>query len=782
MGMKKMFKSLFNGSDLKYRKLILFVSVIVITCFILAQGTFAAEQTSKQGLNKTKNVISYQKYPITNDNQNKVDPWLLNKFKNRLKISTNNTNFRTRELGLKSLPTVWQGGLPSTGNVKVLVLLVDFPDYPHSSSETVELAQSKFFGDGNPNNYPYESLKNYYLRSSYGKLNINGTVLGWYTAQHNRDYYKDKGSSGREDVLMEVLSYYNTLGHDFSQYDNDNNGKLDAIYVKWTGPDTGWSTFFWACQSNFRYNPTFSVDGKKLNKYIWSWFTNEKYGDKSDSIRTDIHETGHILGLPDYYDYKAGVGPDGGVGKLDMMDGNWGDHNCFSKFLLGWIDPTVISSGQQLINLHPTGSWPEAVIIMTNATLNPFQEFFMVQYRKKVLNDTTYPTNGLLIWHIDGRLKADGSNFLYDNSYTDHKLLRLMEADGLEEIEKNVKANVGDFYVSPNTFSKFTNPNSDNYNSQTTGVRVDNISTSGNTISARFGFYYDLYGLSNPLNNQELEWNSTGTTNPYTGSPSVWQKYILNDEYVQSGPIYYNGKSELSTVVNQPGTLKFWWAVSSQDNYDTLTFYDNEDPIYTISGEHWYLDQITYNISTPGQHILSWRYAKNDDFIVGFYDCGLLDKVEWTPDENTPPLVSIDPITGFYNSDQTITLTMNEPGNIYYTLNGSTPTLDSNLYTGPFNITSNTNLMILAQDLAGNLSYYTEHYLFDKKSPTASSTPQSGTYFTDQLVRLTMDEEGSIYYTTNGLNPNTNSNLYTGPISITSTTTLKYIALDLARN
>ncbi len=62
---------------------------------------------------------------------------------------------------------------------------------------------------------------------------------------------------------------------------------------------------------------------------------------------------------------------------------------------------------------------------------NQFGEFFMIQNRYRTGNDTPYPSNGLLIWHVDARLDPSGTNFLYNNSYTEHKLLRLMEADGL---------------------------------------------------------------------------------------------------------------------------------------------------------------------------------------------------------------------------------------------------------------------------------------------------------------------------------------------------------------
>jgi hypothetical protein len=81
-------------------------------------------------------------------------------------------------------------GLPPTGTQKVLVILVDFPDQPHGPNDTVADVQNKFFGDGDASQHPYESLRNFYQRSSYGQLTIQGNVLGWYRAQHDRSYYQ----------------------------------------------------------------------------------------------------------------------------------------------------------------------------------------------------------------------------------------------------------------------------------------------------------------------------------------------------------------------------------------------------------------------------------------------------------------------------------------------------------------------------------------------------------------------------------------------------------------
>ena len=45
-----------------------------------------------------------------------------------------------------------------------------------------------------------------------------------------------------------------------------------------------------------------------------------------------------------------------------------------------------------------------------------------------------------------------------------------------------------------------------------------------------------------------------------------------------------------------------------------------------------------------------------------------------------------------------------------------------------------------------------------------------------------MSEAGTIYYTRNGSIPTTTSTKYTGPITISSTTTLRWVAVDLAGN
>lgn len=420
-------------------------------------------------------------------------PHLVSHFKARLQRLALETQGKTEtEINqvMASSPLI-KGGLPARGTVKVLAILIAFDDFaPSNSAENIS---QKLFGDGDFNLFPYESLRNYYRRSSYFQLEIAGNTLGWYTTTEKRSGIKTD-NQGREDLIKGVLKYIDKdVGHDFSQYDNDGDGVIDYLIVIWTGPNTGWGNFWWAYKYDFS-DPSFRLDGKQLKTYSWQW-ESEWQPPNSPGIfwpRTLIHETGHALGLPDYYDYEKTVGPGGGVGGLDMMAEFGGDHNCFSKFLLDWITPTVFNSGNHEIKIRPSALAKDAVLFMPTAVQRepfsdyPYSEFFMIQNRRKIWNDEDphFADNGLLIWHVDATLKNNGDDFLFDNSYTDHKLLRLMEADGKESIETanyadpkvGCQGDAGDYYRNGDVFGPQSTPNSNYYSGNGTYMGIKNIS------------------------------------------------------------------------------------------------------------------------------------------------------------------------------------------------------------------------------------------------------------------------------------------------------------------
>ena len=376
---------------------------------------------------------------------------------------------------LPTPPSGWRG-MPTKGTPKMFVLLIDFSDYPADPVNTVAAVTARTFGDGDLQQAaPYESLKSYYSRASYGQLTLTGTVFATYRPAYTRASMGTSPTTAqRQELIKEALlnAQAQNPSLDFTQFDNNNSGYIDYFAVLWTGPDTGWSNFWWAYQTSWSYSTTpFTIGGKRLKRYVWQWVANAGYPTRNAPYfdpKTLIHETGHALGLPDYYDYDTAVGPKGGVGDLDMMDGNWGDHNCFSKFLLDWITPTVITTSASGVTLVPAGTNQNgnAIMLINNNPGSAFGEYFMVQNRQRVGNDAgvNQPADGLLIWHVDSQLDPATGNadYLYDNSYTEHKLLRLMEADGLEEIEasSSSRANAGDYYQTGKVFGPTSNPSS----------------------------------------------------------------------------------------------------------------------------------------------------------------------------------------------------------------------------------------------------------------------------------------------------------------------------------
>jgi len=139
-----------------------------------------------------------------------------------------------------------------------------------------------------------------------------------------------------------------------------------------------------------------------------------------------------------------------------------------------------------------------------------------------------------------------------------------------------------------------------------------------------------------------------------------------------------------------------------------------------------------------------------------------------------------NPSGGAVASGTAVALTTATGGaSIYYTTDGSTPTSSSTLYTSPISITSATTIKAIAvkTDMLDS-AVMSESYTLMLPADTPAANPSGGAVASGTAVALTTATGGaSIYYTTDGSMPTGSSTLYTSPISITSTTTIKAIAV-----
>ena len=283
---------------------------------------------------------------------NEVSPYLIEKFKIKSQMMALRAQGYPEELVqplAAMLPPAVVPQFAASGSPRIFALLLSFNDLPNTVTDTT--MDAMLFGDGdNPAYYPYESLTNFYDRSSYGLFNLdNGSTLGWYQTAYDRSAVV-QDATGRDNLIKEALNHYDSLGHDFSQYDNDNDGDVDYFIVYWTGDDGGWGSFWWLYKATFS-DGAYTLDGKTFSSYSWQ--------PESDHPGGVIHETGHGLGLPDLYDYDNTVGPDGGAGGFDVMNSYKYDINCFFKWMLDWLTPTVVSGGRQVLTLEPSATSPD---------------------------------------------------------------------------------------------------------------------------------------------------------------------------------------------------------------------------------------------------------------------------------------------------------------------------------------------------------------------------------------------------------------------------------------
>ena len=323
--------------------------------------------------------------------------------------------------------------LPSTGEYKGLVIPISL-DTENEDDSLIEKINTAFNGGDDST---YYSVSEYYYESSYHKLDLTFDVYDEFVRTNYKALYYE--AIGYTAVIEEILPKLEDK-IDFSQYDYDSDGYVDGIWFMYNIAYSYTSKVFWAWQWNYQLPLT--VDGMKIANYVFAstYFLDPQtsylssYNESKDgstvSARVIIHETGHMFGLLDYYsgsttDLNLMYG-------YDMMEGNYGDHNSASKFLLGWIDPIVVDT-TTTYTLSPFTTSGEALIIKNaysngnnlylDSSKNIFDEYIIVEYYtydnlNSFDNETIKIGEGIRILYMDARKNSGGSNFKYSNTPT----------------------------------------------------------------------------------------------------------------------------------------------------------------------------------------------------------------------------------------------------------------------------------------------------------------------------------------------------------------------------
>ncbi len=325
--------------------------------------------------------------------------------------------------------------VPSTGDVRILMVCVNFADCRFTEGYTDEQVQQMMFGPSDPTSslYPMESITGYYSRASYGRLNMTGDVYS-YTSSNSINSYVGK----TDDLVDEVLGALDAQ-IDYSQYDSDQNGTIDSMILALPGDAS--TDDWWPCNGGY-YNGTY-FDGVVLgNLCVGGWALSDVAG----FVSTWVHELGHAMGLPDYYKYEntedGYYGLNGDAG-LEMMDDAFGDMSAFSKLMLGWYNTDevqIFAGGTQTYTLQSSQQTPNCILIPRYDDGGFLSEYFIIEYATYEGNNINWQfvNGGIRIYHCQAEVvegywgpefKYNNYGMYYDNSNQKQRVLRLVDEE-----------------------------------------------------------------------------------------------------------------------------------------------------------------------------------------------------------------------------------------------------------------------------------------------------------------------------------------------------------------
>ena len=299
----------------------------------------------------------------------------------------------------------------STGRQKILVIPVDFSDYPSTllpegTEGSLEVLRNAFFGIDNNNHW--QSVASYYNESSYGKVILDGKVTDWYRSSYQASQIRNQSANitvvGA--IYNDALAWYQETYGDLSSYyiDGDVSNRI-PVYLVYSHPsETGSGArnkMFWAYTINRNNILT-----------CWSSYSLTYLTDGRPDTHTYIHEVGHLFGLDDYYNTEGGLyGP---TGRADMMDYSIGDHTGYSKMLLNWTRPYVVTDSAE-ITIRPFYNSGDLILIKDGWNGTAMDEYLLLEfYSPNGLNaHDSRPTHseprlmqkiGIKVYHVDSRL------------------------------------------------------------------------------------------------------------------------------------------------------------------------------------------------------------------------------------------------------------------------------------------------------------------------------------------------------------------------------------------
>ena len=291
---------------------------------------------------------------------------------------------------------------PHTGSPKALVILAEFQDVPFTIQDTKKIFTNYLTNEGHFSDTRYgqnlnnKGVRGYFKDCSYGQFTPVFDVIGPVKLPKPQAVYGE-GIHDRMDLLLPDVCEAVDDSVNFADYDANNDGMVDLVYVIYAGYSANYSgnkeTDIWPKSSIVNISNTY--DGKSIHRYGVS---NELAGDenktkgkeKINGIGLFCHEFSHTLGLPDIYAYRtpAENQDNQGMEFWDIMDGGTEVRNgrvpasylAWEREVMGWMKIDELKNDSSIKNLKSIDNGGKAYKIVNP---NDSNEYIVLQSIQK---------------------------------------------------------------------------------------------------------------------------------------------------------------------------------------------------------------------------------------------------------------------------------------------------------------------------------------------------------------------------------------------------------------
>ena len=356
---------------------------------------------------------------------------------------------------------------PHTGTPTALVILADFADqkFKHDDDQiNIEIFDEYLNADGAPSHEADPTLAKNNIGSvkEYFKAMSGGSFVPNFDVKclvHLSGQMKDYGPGKNDDMnkfIPEVCRLAQQQGVDFSQYDANNDGQVDLVYIIYAGYGQNFSgndaNTIWAKSGGNSYG---TFDGKQVYRYgvhcelnfspaiINSTDYNFAGVPQINGIGLFCHEFSHCMGLPDFYPTTAAAQKQflPAMEYWDLMDNGEYTYNgyrptaytAWEREYMGWMEIETLTEENKgerisLVNIDRNGGKAYRIYKDGQTSGNEYIIIQNIQSYKWNVNLGNMG-HGMLVYHVD----FDDSFLLANNSVNNVKgtpRMNVLPADG----------------------------------------------------------------------------------------------------------------------------------------------------------------------------------------------------------------------------------------------------------------------------------------------------------------------------------------------------------------